>query len=429
MTTSNSGSKNGTAVRIDSERLLADLAHLGKIGLGSDGGITRRALSREDADARAYVAERMRAAGLDVRHDEVGNLRGRRRTRDGATWDCQEPVVMTGSHLDSVPSGGTLDGPLGVVGAVCGARGARPGGRRDAAAARGHRLRRRGGLALSAAARSDRRRCPATCRSRACSGCVDPDGVLYRDALATYGDRGAPIPARAQPGAIHAFVELHVEQGGVLEAAELPIGAVTAIAGLVQRTVTFLGDANHAGATPMDLRSDALLAAAEWALGIERAAREVGGGAVGTVGKLSVEPGGKNIIPGRVDAICDLRAPTRELLSAIDDWVVSSLHGIGDKRGVELEQQLLQRVEPGPMHELAISAVERGAVLAGLRSRRMTSGAIHDALHMAEIAPASMIFVPSIGGKSHCPTEATDPRHLAAGVEVLAHTLALLANE
>jgi N-carbamoyl-L-amino-acid hydrolase len=144
---------------------------------------------------------------------------------------------------------------------------------------------------------------------------------------------------------------------------------------------------------------------------------------------MTVEPGGKNIIPGRVDAICDLRAPTSELLTALDGFVVSSLHGIGDQRGVEIEQRLLQRVEPGPMHERCIAAVERAAVAVGLGVRRMTSGAIHDALHVAEIAPASMIFVPSIGGKSHCPTEATEPGHLVQGVEVLAWTLAMLANE
>ncbi len=428
MTISNSGSKSGTAVRIDQARLLADLERLGEIGLGTDGGITRRALSREDAEARAYVAGRMRAAGLDVRHDEVGNLRGRRKARDGAAWDSRELVVMTGSHLDSVPSGGKLDGPLGVVGALCAL---------EALDAAGVQTRRPLELIVFVGEEGSRFR-RGTIGSAAVSGhvsvadvlaLVDPDGIVYRDALGTYGDEGTPIAARAEAGAIHAFVELHVEQGGVLEAAELPIGAVTAIAGLVQRTVTFLGDANHAGATPMNLRHDALLAAAEWALGIERAAREVGGGAVGTVGKLTVEPGGKNIIPGRVDAICDLRAPSRELLSALDDYVVSSLHGIGDKRAVELEQRLLQRVEPGPMHELAIAAVERGAAAAGLRAQRMTSGAIHDALHMAEIAPSSMIFVPSIGGKSHCPTEATDPHHLAQGVEALAHTLAILAND
>jgi allantoate deiminase len=425
---SNSGSKTGTAVRIDEAQLLADLERLGKIGLGSDGGITRRALSPEDAEARAYVAGRMRAAGLEVRHDEVGNLRGWRRARDGAAWDSPEPVVMTGSHLDSVPSGGKLDGPLGVVGAVCAV---------EALEAAGVATRRPIEVIVFVGEEGSRFR-RGTIGSAALSGhvavadvlkLVDPDGIRYADALASYGDTGAALPARAEPGRIHAFVELHVEQGGVLESASLPIGAVTAIAGLVQRTVSFLGDANHAGATPMALRRDALLAAAQWALGIERAARDVGGGAVGTVGKLTVEPGGKNIIPGRVDAICDLRAPTAELLSALDGFVVSSLHGIGDQRGVEIEQQLLQRVEPGPMHELCIAAVERAAAAAGLRARRMTSGAIHDALHVAEIAPASMIFVPSIGGKSHCPTEATEPRHLVQGVEVLAHTLALLAND
>ncbi|MDB4965380.1 MAG: amidase, hydantoinase/carbamoylase family [Myxococcales bacterium] len=415
-------------MKVDETRLLADLEHLGKIGLGPEGGITRRALSREDAAARAYVADRMRAAGLEVRHDEVGNLRGRRKGRDGAAWDSAVPVVMTGSHLDSVPSGGKLDGPLGVVGAVCAI---------ESLNAAGVTTKRPLEVIVFVGEEGSRFR-RGTIGSAAVSGhvsvadvleLVDPDGAVYKDALATYGDEGAAIPARAAAGSIHAFVELHVEQGGVLEAAALPIGAVTTIAGLVQRAVTFLGDANHAGATPMNLRHDAFLAAAEWALGIERGAREIGGGVVGTVGKLTVEPGGKNIIPGRVDAICDLRAPTPVLLSALDDYVVSSLHGIGEKRGVELEQQLLQRVEPGPMHELAIVAVQRAAAEAGLGHMRMPSGAIHDALHMAEIAPSSMIFVPSIGGKSHCPTEATDPRHLAQGVAVLAHTLAILAND
>jgi allantoate deiminase len=414
-------------LEVSEARLLADLEQLGRIGLGGDGGITRKALSVEDAQARAYVAGRMREAGLDVRHDEVGNLRARRRARSGATWDARS-VVMTGSHLDSVPSGGKLDGPLGVIGAVEALQ---------ALDAAGITTERPIEIVVFVGEEGSRFR-RGTIGSAAMSGhvavadvlaLVDPEGVIYRDALATYGDVGAPLPARAEPGSVHAFVELHVEQGGVLEADALPIGAVTAIAGLVQRTVTFLGDANHAGATPMELRRDALLAAAQWALAIERAAREVGGGAVGTVGKLTVSPGGKNIIPGRVDAICDLRAPDAELLSALDAFVVSSLHGIGEQRGIEIEQQLLQRVEPGPMHERAISAIERGAAAAGLKSRRMSSGAIHDALHMAEIAPSSMVFVPSIGGKSHCPTEATAPHHLTQGVAALAHSLALLAND
>jgi N-carbamoyl-L-amino-acid hydrolase len=129
-----------------------------------------------------------------------------------------------------------------------------------------------------------------------------------------------------------------------------------------------------------------------------------------------------------VEAICDLRAPTAELLSALDAFVVSSLHGLAETRGVEVEEVLLQRVEPGAMHERVIAAVERAAGTLGLSSRRMSSGAIHDALHMAELCPSGMIFVPSRGGRSHCPEEETDPRDLCDGTRVLAHTLLELAD-
>src|SRR5262249_17955456 len=154
---------------------------------------------------------------------------------------------------------------------------------------------------------------------------------------------------------IDSFVELHVEQGGVLEAEGVPIGAVTAIAGLVQRAVTFVGDANHAGATPMALRKDALAAASEWVLAVERVARELG--AVATLGKLDVLPGGKNIIPGRVSAVCDLRAPDARTLTELDRRIVVALDA-ARARGVLVTETCLQRVEPGPMHERAITAVE-----------------------------------------------------------------------
>src|SRR5262249_52014021 len=144
----------------------------------------------------------------------------------------------------------------------------------------------------------------------------DADGIRFADALVGYGDVGSPLPARMAAEALDSFVELHVEQGGVLEFEGRSIGAVTAIAGLIQRAVQFLGDANHAGATPMSARRDALAAASEWVLAVERAAREVGHGAVATVGTLQVTPGGKNVIPGRVDAICDLRAPDADTLAS-----------------------------------------------------------------------------------------------------------------
>jgi len=405
------------SLRIDTKRLLADLAELGQIGLGSDGGITRPALSREDADARHYVIKRLREAGLEIRHDQVGNLRARR----PGTHDL--PSVMTGSHLDSVPSGGKLDGPLGVVGAIAAVE-----------ALAGIATRRP--IEVAVFVGEEGSRFPrGTIGSAALSGHVpvdrilalrDSDGVTYGEALANYGDVGPALAVPAEPGSIHAFVELHVEQGGVLEAARLPIGVVTAIHGLVQRRVRFLGDANHAGATPMNLRHDALLAAASWALGIEETARRLG--VLGTVGKLEVAPGGKNIIPGLVEAVCDLRAPTAHLLTKLDEEVVWLLGDAAHPRGVTVENVLLQRVEPGPMHEGPIDAVERAARSLGLGCMRLPSGAIHDALHLAECTASTMIFVPSIGGKSHCPTEDTAPEHLEAGCLVLAETLRLLAD-
>jgi hydantoinase/carbamoylase family amidase len=400
-------------MKINQDELLADLDKLAQIGRNADGGITRRALSVEDAEARRHVQARCRELGLEVRHDQVGNLRARRRGKRDL------PPVMTGSHLDSVPSGGRLDGPLGVVGALA------------AVEALGD-IETERPIEIVVFVGEEGSRFPrGTIGSAAMSGHVavekiwelrDADGISYREAMATYGDESEPLPAREPP---FAFVELHVEQGGVLEADGVPIGAVTAIAGLVQRQVTFFGDANHAGATPMELRKDAFLAAATWALGIEAAARSLG--CVGTVGKLEVQPGGKNIIPGRVDAICDLRAADAHTLDAIDERV-RTLLGAARERGVTVDERLLQRVEPGPMDERAIAGVERAARAAGLASRRMPSGAIHDALHMAEVCPTSMIFVPSIGGRSHCPTEDTEPRHLVLGCEVLARFLVEFAN-
>ena len=407
-------------LHIDGEQLQRDLEALAQFGRSPSGGWTRTALSVADADARGYVAHRLRTLGLDIRHDEVGNLRAR---RPGRTPDA--PVVMTGSHLDTVPSGGYLDGPLGVVGALCAVE----------AIARA-KLTTQRPIEIVVFVGEEGSRFPrGTIGSAAVAGDLlvdeilalrDADGIGFSEALATYRDTGPPLPARMAPGTLHAFIELHIEQGGVLEAAGVPIGAVTAIAGLVQHAVSFLGDANHAGATPMALRRDALCAAAEWLLGLERAAHEIGPGAVATVGKLVVSPGGKNIIPGRVDAICDLRASDGALLDALDAQVRALLSST--RPGIQVELRPLQRVEPGPMDERIVAAIEHAAEQTGRRSHRMVSGAIHDALHMAHLGPSSMIFVPSLAGKSHCPEEASRSDDLITGTLVLAHTLADLAG-
>jgi hydantoinase/carbamoylase family amidase len=400
------------------ERLARDLERLAAFGRDPSGGWTRPALSEADAQARGYVREEMRAMGLAVVHDEVGNLIGRRRgARD-------EAPVVTGSHLDSVPRGGRFDGPLGVAGALEAVRAL------DEAGVTTGRP-----IEVVVFTGEEGSRFPrGTIGSAAMSGDVavaeilslrDRDGVRFLDALASYGDTGAPRPARRPPGSVHAFVELHIEQGGVLESQRIDIGAVTAIQGLIQHVARIHGDPNHAGATPMSLRRDALAGGAEIVLAVERVAREVG--AVATVGRLEVEPGGYNIIPGVATLSIDLRAPEAGSLDELDRQIRAEVLDIAERRGLGLELTRRQRVEPGPCAEVVIGAVERAAVEAGASAMRLLSGAIHDALHMGSLCPTGMIFVPSVGGKSHCPEEESGLAEMLRGCEVLAGTLAILA--
>jgi allantoate deiminase len=408
---------------IDRESLARDLDELAKIGRLATGGITRLALSDEDARARRYVRDRMEALGLDVSADEVGNLHGRRKGRK-----ADAPVVLSGSHLDSVPQGGAYDGPLGVVGALCAI---------DAIARAGVETTHPIEVIVFVGEEGSRFR-RGTLGSAALTGdlavadilaLVDADGTSFKDALFSYQD--APekvVPAKARTGSVEAFVELHVEQGGVLERAHKAIGVVEAIAGLIQLIVRFRGDANHAGATPMDARRDALCAAAEATLQIERIARELGQGCVATVGRLDVEPGAANIIPGVATMLCDLRAPQAALLDRLQHRLRADLDEIARARRVDLEVTLRQRVEPGPMAPQVQTVIEQAAAEANVQSLRMPSGAIHDALHMASFCPSGMIFIPSVGGKSHCPDEHSTLEQMELGALVLAHTLARLAG-
>jgi len=406
-------------VRVSAERLGRDLDALAQLGQDPAGGMTRLALSPADAEARASVRASMLALGMTTTHDEVGNLVGRWGPASGA-------AVMSGSHLDSVPRGGRYDGPLGVVGAVEAVR---------ALAEAGFAPKRPIDVVVFTGEEGSRFG-RGTIGSAAWAGDVpvadilalrDAGGVSFEHALATYADEGAPVAAARPAGSVAAFLELHIEQGGVLESKKLDIGAVTAVAGLVQFVVRVVGDFNHAGATPMDLRQDALAGAAEIVLGVERAARDLGRGAVATVGKLEVEPGAFNIIPGAAVLGIDARATEPALLDALEEAVRNLAAKVELDRPLRTQVTRRQRVAPGPLDDRVIGAVERAAAAAGLRSLRMPSGAIHDALHMANHCPSGMIFIPSSGGKSHCPDELSSLDDMARGVEVLALTLAELS--
>ena len=383
---------------IDPARLLADLDELARIGATESGGVTRVAYSEADRAGREWVAAKLREVGLEVSADPAGNLIGR---LEGAE---SLPPLAIGSHTDTVPEGGRFDGALGVVAAIACAR----------ALAGGHK-RLRHPLEVLDFASEEATMSGGTLGSRAMSGQWDAamagapawDGRPVREHLLEAGlDPGRIAAAARRPGSLAAYLELHIEQGATLEQDGVQIGLVTGIVGIRRFAVTFEGEANHAGTTPMDRRRDALVAAAPFVLH----AREVAlrHGIVGTVGSLTVHPGASNVIPGRVELTAEIRG--------LDESVLDQAEA---ELGKAAELRLLSRKPPVECSPVLVDALEGAARGLGLTSRRMPSGAGHDAMCVSALCPVAMVFVPSRGGVSHSPLEFTAQKDCANGARVL----------
>ena len=405
-------------LRISEARLLARLDELAAIGAAADGSCCRLALTDEDKAGRDLVTRWMRELGLEVRIDPIGNIFGRRRgTDDGAA------PVMTGSHIDTVRTGGRYDGNLGVLGGLevvqvlneAGIATRRPlvfGAFTNEEGARFQpdmlgSLVYAGGLPLGRAYET-----------------VSIDGKLLKDELARIGYLGAaPLPL-CRP---HAFVELHIEQGPVLDIEGVTIGAVENLQGISWQEVTIVGQSNHAGTTPMRLRHDAGFCAAAIGHFLRQLAREMGGNQVATVGKVDLHPNLINVIAARARVTVDLRNTDEALLAQAERHFAQFLAQLAADEGVKVEAKSLARFEPVAFDKGVAELVARTAGKLGHTCRPMTSGAGHDAQMMARICPTAMIFVPSVKGISHNPAEHTEPAHLAAGADVLLHTLLELA--
>jgi len=387
------------------------------------GGITREVYTPTYTAALEWVAERMRGAGLQTRVDAFGNLWGR--------WEGAEPGaprVVTGSHVDTTLNAGRYDGVVGVLGAIEAVRSLRDAGfepGRD--------------IEVVAVAGEEPRFGTGCIGSRALVGALGPDdldalldrdGVSLAEALRGAGFDPARIAdARLDPAAVHAFVELHIEQGVVLETHGEAIGVVTAIAAPHDLRLILRGAATHAGATPMALRRDALAGAAEVMTALERLARESPSGTtVGTVGVLRARPGAINVVPGEAELDVDVRDSDLAAREAVVDGLLAAAHEICERRGLELEVQPIVQDTPVVCADEVIAAAEAACEELALTFRRMTSGAYHDAMIMAAEVPVGMVFVPSAGGVSHHPDEYTAPEQLDAGVRVLAGVLARLSQ-
>lgn len=405
-------------------RLHAEIAKLATYNADpAAGGITREVYTPQYEASLRYVSSLMAGAGLEVRVDAAGNLIGRWEGSDRAA-----PAVLTGSHFDTTLNAGAYDGVVGVLGAIEAVRTLRAAGARP-----------RRGIEVIGFAGEEPRFVAGCIGSRAMVGelarglldeLVDRGGVSAAQALRSVGlDPDAIAQARFDPAAVHAFVELHIEQGCVLEATGDAIGVVTSIAAPHDLRVRLRGVATHAGATPMGLRHDALAGAAELVLEVERLAlASASGTTVGTVGVLRALPGAINVVPGLVELEIDVRDSDLAAREAVVDELLRAARRLCDRRGLELEVETIAEDQPAACSVIVVDAVGAACARLGLSSRRMTSGAYHDAMVLGSYVPMGMIFVPSAGGLSHHPDEYTSPAEIDAGVDVLASVLAQLAE-
>lgn len=396
------------------ERIQADLEETAKYTEGKGPGITRLTYSPAEMKARRYLSHQMELAGLAVRQDAAGNVIGR---LEGSDPDL--PLVMIGSHMDSIRCGGNFDGMTGIVAGIEVARILRDEGIRPARTLE----------IVGITGEENSRFFPGVIGSRAMNGDLTKeelystkgsDGVLLADAMRSCGLDPDRVGEAVRPrGSIYQYFELHIEQCKVLEETQTPVGVVTCICGAAHQKLEICGKADHAGGTPMNMRSDAVMAAAETALEAERLAIEAGHDTVATFGKLNVSPNTPNVIPARVSIVADIRSSDISCNQAVMDGIERKLDEVCKRRGCTYTSEKILHDPPTIVPDQMIRLLKEKADELGIKNRLIYSGAGHDAVLMNKICPVAMLFVPSRGGRSHCPEEWTDYEDIQKGTEVL----------
>jgi beta-ureidopropionase / N-carbamoyl-L-amino-acid hydrolase len=405
-------------LRVNAQRLHDSLAELAQIGATPAGGVTRLSLSDEDRRARDLLCRWLIDAGLEPAIDDVGNISAVRPGHDSS------PPVLLGSHIDTVVRGGRFDGALGVLGALevirtlndLGVETCLPVGLVNWTNEEGVRF--EPAMTCSGV---------ATGRFTAeyVEGRTDRAGLRFDDELKRIGYHGTvdkrPLPASA-------YLELHIEQGPVLESLGLPAGVVGGIVGITWNDVAITGQSDHAGPSPMQLRRDALTAAAEIILGVEAIARERDKTAVATVGRIAAQPNVINTIPGHVSFSVDFRHSDPAVLESQVKALRDLVDEVSARRSVDATIDRFWTSEPTPFDEHVLDAIRRAAASLGLETGELWSGAGHDAKYLADVCPSGMIFVRSRGGLSHCEAEFSEPADIEAGANLLLNAAVNLAG-
>ncbi len=407
-----------TNLRINTHRLLDNLNHLSLIGKVTDGSVNRLALSDEDKSARDQLVLWMKELELDVRVDQVGNIFGIRKGLLG------HPPIMLGSHIDTVIGAGRYDGCYGVLAAL-----------EVIKVLNENKIATKNPVAVASFSNEEGVRYqPGMLGSSVYSGALDltdamnlagVDGSIYGVELERIGYAGDMRPGDIVPGV---YLELHIEQGPVLDREMIPLGVVEGVVGISWWEVVITGRANHAGTTPIEMRRDAGLAAAKLVEKIRVIAVNVGGDQRSTCGMIKYYPNAINVIPGKVVMTVDLRNSNEAGLAEAEHELMACSKEIEMSENVSVEVKMLEKVAAVEFDKNVVSTLEQIVTSLGVHSRRMISGAGHDAQLIARICPTAMIFIPSIGGISHSPDEYSSPEALADGGNVLLQTLLSLAG-
>ena len=407
-------------LRINGKRLQESLEEMAKIGATPGGGVQRLTLSDEDKAARDLFVKWLRELDCEVTIDEMGNIFGRRAGRNNDL-----PPVMSGSHIDSQPKGGRFDGILGVMGPLEVLR-----------TLHENKIETERPIVIVDWTNEEGSRfAPAMVSSGVWAGALERDwaydrtditGLRLEDELTRIGYKGS-VPAEKWP--VHAYYEYHIEQGPMLEREGKMIGAPKGILCLHWYDIYLEGEANQVGPTPMEGRHDALCAAAEMILKVNELPARMGGNMVATVGEIQNHPNSRNIIPDKVHFTVDIRSWDDDLALEAWDLLRKDFETLAAARGCPIKIEETWRVEHSPFNETLVQRILDTSAELGYSSLKMVSGAGHDASYMNQIAPAAMIFVPSIDGRSHVEVEKTTWEDCEAGANVLLHSLLKSANE
>jgi N-carbamoyl-L-amino-acid hydrolase len=409
-----------TELKVNFDRLRTNLNELSQIGRSTDMGIYRQAFTENDLQARNWLREKIEQAGLELDIDGAANIHG-------YVGDRSKPSVVVGSHIDSVPAAGPLDGTLGVLtGLECLQRIREEGIQLD--------------YPLELVSFSDEEgRFGGLLGSQSFVGDINPqkihnakdlNGVSLADAMRACGYEAIKaLDARRNPRSVRSYLELHIEQGPVLDSLDIPIGVVSHITGLFKWSIRLIGRPDHAGTTPMHMRADALAGLSEFSMEIPRILEENGTErSVATIGKVDLFPGTANTVPGKVEFSLDCRDTDSQILEDLMDAFRRALSAIARRRDLMFEFDVLSDVDPVACDDNIQNMIRSAAEAVRAQTHSMPSGAAHDAQIVARLAPVGMIFVPSKNGRSHSSAEWTDWEDIETGANVALHTLIQMAR-